>query len=84
MASLEEYFKNNRYQSKYAFGTRVFGRWNKIPFIGTIYGDSVINEEQGPRLTIQLDLPIVYNKEVVTIIFDTHKAFKDLTPLKSY
>jgi len=84
MASLEEYFKKNRYQPKYEFGTRVFGRWNKIPFIGTIYGDSVISEEQGPKLSIHLDLPIVYNKKVVSIIFDTHKAFKDLKPLKTF
>ncbi len=81
MASLEEYFKKNRYQPKYEFGTRVFGRWNKIPFIGTIYGDSVISDEQGPRLTIQLDLPMMYNNTVKTLIVDTHKMFKDLKPL---
>ena len=81
MASLKEYFEQNRYKPKYEFGTRVFGRWNKIPFVGTVYGDSVISDEQGPRLTIHLDLPIQYNKTVKTIIVDTHKMFKDLKPL---
>ena len=81
MASLKEYFEKNRYQAKYEFGTRVFGRWNKIPFVGTIYGDSVINDEQGPRLTIQLDLPIKHNNVVKTMIIDSHKMFKDLKRL---
>ena len=81
MASLKEYFEKNRYQPKYEFGTRVFGRWNKIPFIGTVYGDSVVSDEQGPKLTIHLDLPLQYNNTVKTIIVDTHKMFKDLKPL---
>lgn len=82
MASLKEYFDKERYKPKYEFGSRVFGRWNKIPFVGTIYGDSVISNEQGPRLTIQLDLPIKHNNTVKTIIVDTHKMFKDLKLLE--
>lgn len=81
MPSLAEYFAKERYQPKYEFGTRVFGKWNKIPFIGTIYGDSVISEEQGPRLTIHLDLPIKFEDTVYTVIIDTHKSFKELSLL---
>lgn len=81
MPSLAEYFAKERYQAKYEFGTRVFGKWNKIPFIGTIYGDSVISEEQGPRLTIHLDLPIKFDDTVYSVIIDTHKSFKDLSLL---
>jgi hypothetical protein len=81
MPSLAEYFAKERYQAKYEFGTRVFGRWNKIPFIGTIYGDSVINPDQGPRLTIHLDLPIKFDDRILSVIIDTHKSFKDLSVL---
>lgn len=81
MAGLTEYFERTTYKAKYEFGTRVFGRWNKVPFIGTIYGDSVISLEQGPRLTIQLDLPICVDNRVYNIIIDTHRAFKDLSIL---
>lgn len=82
MASLAEYFSKNRYLPKYEFGTRIIGQWNKIPFVGTVYNDSVISPDQGPRLSIQLDLPIVVNKQVVTRIIDTHKNFKGLKLLK--
>jgi hypothetical protein len=81
MPSLADYFAKERYQAKYEFGTRVFGKWNKIPFIGTIYGDSVISEEQGPRLTVHLDLPIKFADTVYSVIIDTHKSFKDLSVL---
>jgi hypothetical protein len=81
MPSLADYFAKERYQAKYEFGTRVFGKWNKIPFIGTIYGDSVISEEQGPRLTVHLDLPIKFNGTVYSVIIDTHKSFNELSLL---
>ena len=81
MASLTEYFEKNTYKAKYEFGTRIFGRWNKVPFVGTIYGDSVISLEQGPRLSIHLDLPISVDNKVYNIIIDTHRAIKDLTVL---
>ena len=82
MPSLADYFAKERYQPKYEFGTRVFGKWNKIPFAGTIYGDSVINEIEGPRLTIDLDLPIKFKDTVYTRIVDTHKNVKDIRLIK--
>lgn len=78
MVSLADYFAKERYQPKYEFGTRVFGRWHKIPFIGTIYGDSVISELEGPRLTIELDLPLMFDKKVYNRIIDTHKNVKEI------
>ena len=84
MASLADYFEKTRYEAKYDFGTRVFGRWNKVPFIGTIYGDSVINEEQGPRLTIHLDLPIKFDNKIYDILIDKHKSFKDIKKLVDF
>ena len=81
MASLSEYFERERPQPRFEFGTRVFGKYNKIPFIGTIYGDGMINEEQGPRLSIHLDLPIMIDGKVKTIIIDTYRSFKDMKKL---
>lgn len=76
MASLAEYFKANRYQAKYDIGDRVIGKWNKIPFVGTVGNDTVINETEGPRITIHLDLPIKYKDKVYTVIIVKHKDIK--------
>ena len=73
MASLAEYFKLNRYQAKYDIGDRVIGKWNKIPFVGTVGNDTLINEEQGPRISVHLDLPLMYDNKVYTILFVKHK-----------
>jgi hypothetical protein len=81
MASLTDYFERTAYKAKYEFGARVSGRWNKIPFIGTVYGDTLLSLEQGPRLSIHLDLPIKVDNKVYDIIIDTHRAIKDLKPL---
>lgn len=81
MASLAEYFELNRYKAKYEFGSRVFGHWNKIPFIGTVGQDSVISEVEGPRLLINLDLPIMFDKKLHNIIIVKHK---DVKRLKDY
>ena len=76
MASLAEYFKANRYQAKYDIGDRVIGKWNKIPFVGTVGNDTVISEAEGPRITIHLDLPIKYKDKVYTVIIVKHKDIK--------
>lgn len=76
MASLAEYFAKNRYQAKYDIGDRVMGKWNKIPFVGTVGNDTVINETEGPRVSVHLDLPIKYKDKVYTILFVKHKDIK--------
>jgi hypothetical protein len=78
MAGLTEYFERTAYRAKYQFGTRVFGRWNKIPFVGSIYGDSLISPVQGPRLSIHLDLPIKFQDKIYNILIDSHRQFKDI------
>ena len=74
--TLAEYFKLNRYQAKYDIGDRLIGKWNKIPFVGTVGNDTLINEIEGPRISIHLDLPIKYKDKVYTIIFVKHKDVK--------
>ena len=81
MPSLAEYFEKNRPQPYFSFATRVFGKYNKIPFVGTVYGDGMISEEQGPRLTIHLDLPIIVDGVEKNIIIDTYDKFKDMKNL---
>ena len=81
MASLADYFERNRPRARYDFGDRVFGYWNKIPFIGTVANDNVIDEKVGPVVSIFLDLPLIYKKDIITFI---RVKQKDITRLKSY
>jgi hypothetical protein len=82
MATLAEYFAANRYKARYQIGDRVAGTWNKIPFVGTVGNDTVINETEGPRLTVFNDLPIKYNNVWHhTFIFPKHKDVRKLKEL---
>lgn len=76
MPSLKEYFEKNRYKAKYDIGDRVFGKWNKIPFVGTVGNDTLVNEEEGPRVSIHLDLPIKYQDKTHSVIIVKHKDIK--------
>jgi hypothetical protein len=81
MGTLTDYFQQKAYTPQYLIGDRVFGRWNKIPFIGTVGTDSVVSLEQGPRVTVFVDLPIKYQKKYHQVIAVTHK---DIKPLKKF
>lgn len=76
MGNQTDYFERIGYKPKYFLGDRVFGKWNKIPFIGTVGNDRMINELDGPEITIQLDLPIRLNGQNHTIIIVKHKDIK--------
>lgn len=71
----------NRYRPRYFIGDRVFGHWNSIPFIGSVGNDSQISEEEGPRVSVLLDLPIVHNGQTRTVVLVTHQ---DIKPLKEF
>jgi hypothetical protein len=81
MGSLAEYFEKHRPKPVWHIGDRVFGRWNKIPFIGTVGNDNMINETEGPRVSVFLDLPIRYKDQTHNVIFVKQK---DLKRLKDY
>ena len=81
MASLAEYFAANRYTGKYNLGDRIIGQWNKIPFVGTVGNDSVVNELEGPRISVHLDLPIVVDGVVHNFIKVKHKDVRVLKEL---
>lgn len=76
VGNLAEYFAQNRYQPTWFIGDRVHGKWNKIPFVGTVGNDTLINEIQGPRVSVHLDLPIKHNGVVTQLIFVGPKELK--------
>lgn len=76
MGSQTDYFNRIGYKPKYHIGDRVFGYYNKIPFVGTVGNDTQINLIEGPRISVHLDLPLKYKDKVYTIIFVKHKDIK--------
>ena len=72
---LLEYFNNKAYKHKYEIGDRVFGKWNKIPFVGSVGNDRVVSDV-GPEVTVLLDLPIKYQGKIHNIIVVKHKDIK--------
>lgn len=78
MDNYAKYFAENRPKPKWFLGDRVFGRWNKVPFIGTVLNDNMVTEEVGPRVIISLDLPLKYKKEYKNIIEVRQKDIKKL------
>ena len=79
MGSQTDYFEKIGYRPKFFLGDRVFGYWRKIPFIGTVGNDTVVNLIDGPRITIQLDLPIRIDNFNHQIIVVKHRDIKRLT-----
>jgi hypothetical protein len=69
MGALTEYFDRIGYKPTWFIGDRVQGRWNRIPFRGTVGNDTVISEIQGPRVSVFLDLPIKHKDKVHNILF---------------
>jgi len=78
MGNQTDYFNRIAYKPKYFIGDRVFGYWNKVPFVGTVGNDSVI-DDTGPRISIHTDLPIRINGKNHEIIIVKHRDIKLLT-----
>jgi hypothetical protein len=76
MGNLSDYFNRIGYKPKYWIGDRVMGRWNKIPFVGTVGNDTLISEIEGPRITIHLDLPFKYKGVIYQYITVKHNDIK--------
>ena len=81
MGNYTDYFNRIGYQPKYYIGDRVFGHWNKIPFVGTVGNDNLVNEIEGPKISIHLDLPIKHQDKIYSIVFVKHR---DIRRLKVY
>lgn len=76
MGTQTDYFDRIGYKPKWFIGDRVFGHWNKIPFVGTVGNDRLINHTIGPEITIHLDLPIKFKDVVYNFIIVKHKDIK--------
>ena len=82
MGTQTDYFREKGYKPKYFIGDRVYGKYNKIPFIGSVGNDTMISEIEGPYITIHLDLPIKIDNEIKTFIIVKHKDIKLLKEFK--
>ena len=83
MASLADYFERNAPKPKYFIGDRVFGYYNKIPFVGTVGNDrNKVGGDPNPEVTIHLDLPMQLTDRTTSFIIVKHKDIKQT--LKSY
>lgn len=78
MASLSDFFKNTRKTHKFEFGTRVFGYYQTIPFIGSVGFDGVVSELEGPMVTVTLDLPIKLIDCTISVVRVKRKDIKPL------
>ena len=79
MGNQTDYFEKNGYKPIWYIGDRVFGYWNKIPFVGTVGNDTVINHVEGPQISVHLDLPIKFDKQVHYVIIVKHEDIKAFT-----
>jgi hypothetical protein len=80
MGSQTDYFERVGYKHVYNIGDRVFGYYKKIPFVGTVGNDRLVNNITGPEITVHLDLPMKVDKEYKLFIIVKHK---DIRRLKS-
>lgn len=78
MASLSEYFAQNRYKPTYLLGDRVRGFWNGIPFTGSVAIDSKVYEHDDPTVMVFSDLPIEHNSTVYTLLKCKHEELQSL------
>lgn len=76
MGNQTDYFNRIGYKPTYQIGDRVIGKWNKIPFVGSVGNDTVISEIEGPRISVHIDLPIKFKDQVHTVIFVKHRDIK--------
>jgi hypothetical protein len=76
MGNQTDYFNKIGYKHTYDIGDRVFGYYNKVPFIGTVGNDRLINHIDGPEITIHLDLPMRINGSNCSFIIVKHKDIK--------
>ncbi len=78
MGTQTDYFERIGYRPKYTIGDRVFGNYQKIPFVGSVGNDRLVSESTGPEVTIHLDLPIKTPQGIHNIIIVKHKNIKPL------
>lgn len=80
MSSLTDYFDKTIPKPRYQFGDRVEGRYQGVPYVGTVGTDNIRSELEGPRVTVHLDLPLK-TKDSVHLNF-IRVQYKDIKGLR--
>jgi len=73
-----EYFALHRPTPKYQVGARVEGTYKNIPWVGTAYTDNLRNYDEGPMVSVHLDLPMRVGSEWLSYIRVKYKEIKGL------
>jgi hypothetical protein len=76
--NLAEYFALHRPTPKYAVGDRVEGTYKGIPYVGTAYTDNMRNPDEGPMVSVHLDLPMKIDSVWHNNIRVTYKQIKGI------
>lgn len=76
MGTQSDYFNRIGYKHTYDIGDRVIGHWNRIPFVGSVGNDRLINNINGPEVTVHVDLPIKHQDVWYSVIVVKHKDIK--------
>lgn len=76
MGNQTDYFERIGYKPTWHIGDRVIGKWNRIPFVGTVGNDRKINDVDGPEVTVHLDLPLKFKEQFYTFIIVKHRDIR--------
>ena len=76
--NLAEYFALHRPEPKYSIGDRVEGVYKGIPYVGTAYTDNLRNYDEGPMVSVHLDLPMKIDSVWHNYIRVKYKEIKGL------
>jgi hypothetical protein len=72
MGRQSDWFNAIGYKHTYELGDRIMGLWNGIPFVGSVGNDRLVNDINGPEITVHLDLPIRFEDKIHRIIIIKH------------
>lgn len=78
MPNLADYFRKTGYKAEYRLGDRVRGLWCGVPFAGSVAVDTLLDEEVGPYIIVNLDLPIKLAGSWFNMIKVQHSDLIDL------
>ena len=69
MGTQTDYFNRIGYKATYQIGDRITGVYRGVRWMGTVGNDFVVSEDEGPKITVHLDLPLVFQDERFDFLF---------------
>jgi hypothetical protein len=67
-----EYFASIAYQPKYKIGARIRGTYQGIPIRGSVFNDTLVCLDDGPYVTVHLDLPVQVAGKLLSVVKCSH------------